>query len=176
MPATPDGSATLRGCAVGALTASITAAAHAFGGGMFPSDAAIVLLALVCAGLGYTAAVVPILLAPRLQLTATLAAAQTLGHVLLTTVDGDHHGSVLTQQMLAAHAIAIVVGAVIVHGAERGISRAATVVRRVLPMPAVLVVDDSRLAPPLPVYRAPGAHRLLDLSGSGNRGPPVPSY
>jgi hypothetical protein len=176
VPATPDGSAALRGSAVGALTATITATAHAFGGGMFPSDAAIVLLALVCAGLGYAAAAVPIVIAPRLQLMATLAAAQMIGHVLLTIVDGDHHGSVLTQQMLAAHAIAIVVGAVIVHGAERGISHAATVVRRILPLLAILVVDDSQSAAPLPLYRTPGVHRLLDLSGSGNRGPPAASY
>ncbi|OZC95455.1 hypothetical protein CH275_27175 [Rhodococcus sp. 06-235-1A] len=168
-----DGCAPLRGASVGALSALVTATAHAFGGGMFPSDAAIVLLVLVCAAVGYATAVVPTAVAPRAQLLAVLAAAQAIGHLLLTAVDGHHHGSMLTQQMLAAHAVAVLVGALAIRGAEHGIRRAVTSLRRALPLLAALVVDESSIAPELPVYRVPASTLLLDLSGCGNRGPPV---
>ena len=173
MSATTDGFAPLRGASVGGLSAVVTAAAHTFGGGMLPSDAALVLLALVCAAIGYATAVAPILFAPRAQLLVVLAAAQSIGHLLLTFVDGHHHGPMITQQMLAAHAVAVLVGALAICGAERGIRRAVTSLRKTLPVLAALfVVDESRIAPELPVYRIPGSPRLLDRSGCGNRGPP----
>ena len=173
MSATTDGFAHLRGASVGALSALVTATAHTFGGGMFPSDAAVVLLVLVCAAVGYATSVAPNTAAPRTQLLVVLATAQSIGHLLLTAVDGHHHGPMLTQQMLTAHAVAVLVGALAIRGAEHGIRRAITSLRTALPLLAALVVDDERIAPPLPVYRIPGSPRLLDLSGCGNRGPPV---
>ncbi|MDV6259717.1 hypothetical protein [Rhodococcoides yunnanense] len=172
-----DGFAPVRGASVGTLSALVTATAHTFGGGMFPSDAALVLLVLVCAAVGYATAVAPravvsTAVAPRAQLLVVLATAQAIGHLLLTAVDGHHHGSI-TQQMLAAHAVAVLVGALAIRGAEHGIRRAVTSLRRALPLLTALVVDDNRIAPPLPVYRIPGSTLLLDLSGCGNRGPPV---
>ncbi|MCZ4517790.1 hypothetical protein O4220_04615 [Rhodococcus ruber] len=169
----PDGFAPLRGASVGTLSALVTVTAHTFGGGMFPSDAAVVLLVLVCAAVGCAASAVPTAVAPRAQLLAVLATAQAIGHLLLTVVDGHHHGSMLSQQMLAAHAAAVLVGALAIRGAEHGIRRAITSLRRALPVLAALVVDDNRIAPPLPVYRIPGSTLLLDLSGCGNRGPPA---
>lgn len=173
MQAPSDGSALMRGTAVGASSALITAGAHTLGGGMFPSEAALVLLALACAAIGYGVAVAPTLAAPRVQLLLVLAAAQSVGHLLLTLVDGHHHGSIMSTNMLAAHAVAVVVGALAIRGAERGIRRAATSLRAVVPLLVALVVDDSRISPPLPVYRIPGSARLLDLSGRGSRGPPA---
>ena len=168
-----DGFAPLRGTSVGILSALVTATAHTFGGGMFPSDAAVVLLVLVCAAVGYAATAVPTAVAPRSQLLVVLATAQAIGHLLLTAVDGHHHGSMLTQRMLVAHAVAVVVGALAIRGAEHGIRRAVSSLRRALPLLTALVVDDNRIAPPLPVYRIPGSTLLLDLSGRGNRGPPA---
>ncbi|WP_032376264.1 hypothetical protein [Rhodococcoides fascians] len=168
-----DEFAPLRGASVGTLSALVTATAHTFGGGMFPSDAAVVLLVLVCAAVGCAASAVPTAVAPRTQLLVVLATAQAIGHLLLTAVDGHHHGSILTQQMLAAHAVAVLVGALAIRGAEHGIRRAVTSLRRALPLLAALVIDDNRIAPPLPVYRIPGSTLLLDLSGCGNRGPPA---
>ncbi len=158
---------------MGALSALVTAAAHTFGGGMFPSEAAMVLLCVVCAGIGCAASVLPVFALARIQLMLTLAVAQFAGHVVLTVVDGHHHGPVLSNQMLVAHAAAVVAGAVAIYGAERGIRRAVSSVRRILPMLASLVVHEWRIAPPLPVYRVPGPSRILDLSGAGNRGPPA---
>ncbi|KQU47014.1 hypothetical protein ASG84_07675 [Rhodococcus sp. Leaf278] len=168
-----DGFAPLRGASVGTLSALVTTTAHTFGGGMFPSDAAVVLLVLVCAAVGYATSAAPNVVAPRLQLLVVLATAQALGHLLLTAVDGHHHGSMLTQQMLAAHAVAVLVGALAIRGAEHGIRRAITSLRRALPLLTALVVDENRIAPPLPVYRIPASTHLLDLSGRGNRGPPA---
>ncbi|WP_032405673.1 hypothetical protein [Rhodococcoides fascians] len=168
-----DGFAPLRGASVGALSALVTATAHTFGGGMFPSDAAIVLLVLVCTAVGFATAASPTAAAPRAQLLVVLATAQAVGHLLLTAVDGHHHGSMLTQQMLAAHAVAVLAGALAIRGAELGLRRAVTSLRRVLPLLAALVVDENRIAPPLPVYRVPESTLLLDLSGCGNRGPPA---
>ena len=168
-----DAFAPLRGASVGTLSALVTTTAHTFGGGMFPSDAAVVLLVLVCAAVGYATSAMPTAMAPRAQLLAVLATAQAIGHLLLTAVDGHHHGSMLTQQMLVAHAVAVLVGALAIRGAEHGIRRAVTSLRRALPLLMALVVDENRIAPPLPVYRIPGSSRLLDLSGRGNRGPPA---
>lgn len=173
MSAPTDGFAPLRGASVGGLSALITASAHTMGGGMPPSDAAIVLLALACAAVGYATAVAPRLGAPRVQLLVILAVAQSIGHLLLTVVDGHHHGPMITQQMFAAHVVAILVGALAIRGAEHGIRRAVTSLCRALPLLTALVVDDNRIAPPLPVYRIPGSTLLLDLSGCGNRGPPA---
>ncbi|MCZ4563331.1 hypothetical protein O4160_21025 [Rhodococcus sp. IEGM 1401] len=173
MSASTDGFALLRGASVGGLSALVTVAAHTFGGGMPPSDAAIVLLAVVSAAIGYATAAAPTPAAPRAQLLMILTAAQSVGHLLLTAVDGHHHGSILTQQMFAAHVVAILVGALAIRGAEHGIRRAVTSLREALPLLAALVVDESRIAPELPVYRLPGTPRLLDLSGCGNRGPPA---
>lgn len=173
MSATTDGFEPLRGASVGALSALVTATAHTFGGGMFPSDAAIVMLVLVCAAVGYATSATPNTAAPRAQLLVVLASAQAIGHLLLTAVDGHHHGPMLGQQMLAAHAVAVVVGALAIRGAEHGIRRAITSLRRALPLLATLVVDENRISPPFPVYRVPRSYRLLDLSGCGNRGPPA---
>ncbi|MGV8871179.1 MAG: hypothetical protein ACOH2Q_01535 [Rhodococcus sp. (in: high G+C Gram-positive bacteria)] len=173
MTAPSDGFAPVRGASVGALSALVTAAAHTFGGGMFPSDAAIVLLVLVCAAVGYATAAAPTSGAPRAQLLGVLASAQAIGHLLLTAVDGHHHGAMITEQMLAAHVVAILIGSFAIRGAELGIRRAITSLREVLPLVVALVVDENRIAPPLPVYRIPGSPRLLDLSGRGSRGPPA---
>ena len=149
MSATTDGSAPLRGASVG------------------------VLLALVCAAIGYATSAAPTLVAPRAQLLMILTAAQSIGHLLLTVVDGHHHGPMISQQMLVAHAVAILVNALAIRGAEHGIRRAVTSLREAMPLLAALVIDESRIAPELPVYRIPGLPRLLDLSGCGNRGPPA---
>lgn len=172
MPTPTDTTAPLRGASVGVLSATVTAAAHTFGGGMFPSEAALVLLCLVCAAVGYLATTLRVSNLARTRLMITLAAAQFVGHSLLTVVDGHHHGPVIGNQMLVAHAVAVIVGAITIRGAEVGIRRAISSLRRMLPATVPLVVDESHTTPTPPVYRTSASPRLLDLSGSGNRGPP----
>ncbi|MGA9872135.1 MAG: hypothetical protein WBQ44_13465 [Rhodococcus sp. (in: high G+C Gram-positive bacteria)] len=173
MPETPDAAAVMRGASVALSSVLVTAAAHTAGGGMFPSETAALLLCLLCGVVGYAAAASPFAALARFRSILALAVAQGAGHMLLTVVDGHHHGAASSHQMFAAHALAVGLGAVAIAGAERGIHRAVTALRRVLPLLLVLVVDESRIAPPLPTYRLPRSSRLLDRSGSGNRGPPA---
>lgn len=172
MPETTDATALVRGGAVTVSSALITGAAHTAGGGMPPSETAALFLCLICAAIGYAAGATPTS-SSRLSAVIALVLAQGAGHAVLTVVDGHHHGSAVSSQMVAAHAVAIGLGAVAIAGAERGIHRAVSALRRVLPLLGTLVVDDSRIAPPLPVFRVPQPSRILDRSGSGNRGPPA---
>ena len=91
--------------------ALVTAAAHAGAGGGVPTGGALVLLLVVCATVG--AAVGGIRLEGRVARAAlvigALAAAQALGHVMLTV--GGHHehtGWLMTAPMLMLHVLAAV--------------------------------------------------------------------
>ncbi|MBY6537909.1 hypothetical protein HQ325_04415 [Rhodococcus sp. BP-349] len=168
---TPATSAPLRGVTVGTLSVLVTAAAHSLGGAALPSQSAVVALLAVCTGVGWMVSSTP---AGRNRLVVALAAAQALGHLTLTVVDGHHHGPLLDPRMAAAHTLAIGVGAVAVHGAERGIIAAARAMRRILPVVlAVADVDTDTVRPARPVIRVDAPARLLDLSGRGTRGPPA---
>lgn len=107
----------LRGALVGVCSAVITGGAHASAGGTVPSGSALVLVGLVCAVVG--AVLAGAALEGRhlrlIAVTASLIAAQLLGHVVLTVAAGHHHGGVgVTWSMAAAHlAGAVLLGAVI---------------------------------------------------------------
>lgn len=108
--------AQLRGGFVGALAAGTTLAAHGLAEGAVPDGGALVLLVLGCAVVG-TVAGMPV--RGRVGATAVvLVAGQSLGHLLLVAA-GHHHGPIVTGSMLAAHASAAVVSAVLVVLAER---------------------------------------------------------
>ncbi|HVQ52825.1 MAG TPA: hypothetical protein VMS92_22545 [Mycobacterium sp.] len=101
----------VRGGLVGLCAALVTAAAHAGAGGGVPTGGALVLLLVVCATVG--AAVGGIRLEGRVARAAlvigALAAAQALGHVMLTV--GGHHehtGWLMTAPMLMLHVLAAV--------------------------------------------------------------------
>ncbi len=99
-----------------------------------------------------------------------LAVGQTIGHLALSIAPGHHH-PVAGSGMLAAHLVAIPVGATVIRAAETGMRRAITSVCRfvlawVAPMPAHgparIVTTEDRIA----------VRRLLVSSGIGRRGPP----
>jgi hypothetical protein len=99
----------VRGGLVGLCAALVTATAHAGAGGGAPAGSALILLLVVCATVG--AAVGGITLEGRHSRAAlvigALAAAQILGHVMLTV--GGHHehsGWLLTPPMLMLHVLA----------------------------------------------------------------------
>ncbi|MCV7422149.1 hypothetical protein H7K45_16490 [Mycobacterium yunnanensis] len=110
----------LRGVLVGGCSALLTAFAHTVGGGDLPAGAAVPTLLLVCATVGAFASRVPRIgrHADVAALVAALGGAQLLGHVALI-VDGGHHGAVNTSgSMLAAHAGAAIVLAVLINFSE----------------------------------------------------------
>jgi hypothetical protein len=101
----------VRGGLVGLCAALVTATAHAGAGGGAPAGSALILLLVVCATVG--AVVGGIALEGRRSRAAlvvgALAAAQVLGHVMLTV--GGHHehsGWLLTVPMLMLHVLAAV--------------------------------------------------------------------
>jgi hypothetical protein len=101
----------VRGGLVGLCAALVTATAHAGAGGGAPAGGALILLLVVCATVG--AVVGGITLEGRRSRAAlvvgALAAAQVLGHVMLTV--GGHHehsGWLLTVPMLMLHVLAAV--------------------------------------------------------------------
>ncbi|WP_067822541.1 hypothetical protein [Nocardia inohanensis] len=171
-----DHTARLRGAAVGAASGAVAILAHALGGGTaFPDSAALTLLFTACVLIG----VVVASLRPRhglLSLMGMLAAGQTIGHTALTMSPGHHHHHGLTPVMLAAHLLAIPLGAFVIRAAEAGLRRALTSVRRFIlhlfraPQPPVRharrIRSDDRAR----------AQQLLVTPGIARRGPPRPPH
>lgn len=169
-----DSTARMRGVFVGSVAATVSVAAHGVGSGMVPSQSALALLCVVSGGIGWLVGTRRPERLARTQLMVMLAAAQALGHCVLTVVDAHHgHGVLPSGPMMAMHALAVLVCALLIRGAEIGARRAASAVCRVLPllMP-VIAVADTFLAQ-LPEYRPSVVLRLLASSGAGTRGPPV---
>ena len=101
----------VRGGLVGLCAALVTSAAHAGAGGGAPAGGAVVLLLVVCATVG--AVVGGITLEGRVSRAAlvvgALAAAQVLGHVMLTVAGHhEHAGWLMTAPMLTLHVVAAV--------------------------------------------------------------------
>ncbi|ATL67949.1 hypothetical protein [Nocardia terpenica] len=169
MRATTDPAARLRGGCVGASSGAVSMAAHAFGGGTVALDsAAAVLLLLSCT---VTGVVVTALRRGMLPVLAMLAVGQAIGHAALSVSPRHCHGG-LTAAMLAAHVVAIAVGALLIRGAEIALGRVISSVRRaVVALGAVLVAPVSRVGV-VPASRGTVAPRLLVSSGIGRRGPP----
>ncbi|WP_280415847.1 hypothetical protein [Nocardia carnea] len=165
-----DANRVLRGVSVGALSAIVTAAAHGAGGGALPSEAGALLLIVVCAAISCAAASKRRI--SRIRLMGALAAAQALGHFALSAMDGHPHSATVDNRMLWAHLVAVVAGAYLIDAAERGSRWAVSTLRRVVPGPGpVPIVRTMRV--PVTVYRVTRTSRLVDLSGTGTRGPPA---
>lgn len=136
---------------------------------MVPSESALILLLVVSAAVGGAVT----LMSTRVPTAAVLVLGQVLGHSVLSIASEHHHGLSLTPMMLATHACASVVCAVLIRGAVLGYGHALSVLRRILPvLGAVLVVPDSSRTPATR-YRSNVVLRLLVCSGSGTRGPPL---
>lgn len=159
---------TLRGLAVGSLTAALALAAHGAAGAALGSSAAAVLLALLAAGVGALAGSLERAAEPTV-LVALLAAGQAIGHVMLA-VAGHSHGPSPGAAMLSAHLLAVVAGALLIAGAER-LCRA---------LSTVLAEGTARRLPPPVVWPIwtwtrpdhPLQSRLLVAVSISHRGPP----
>ncbi|MFD4467085.1 hypothetical protein ACFWPA_02205 [Rhodococcus sp. NPDC058505] len=165
--------ATLRGGAVGALTAALAVAGHGVGGGGHPTSAALTLLVLCCGGVGAVAGgVAGSHRGGRLSLVAALAGGQLAGHLALsTTLIHEHAGQgPRAVPMLAAHAAATLVCAALILAAEKLYGPITRVLRIVLrgPTPDPRP-EPGRRTPPEPETLP---HRLLHHALS-RRGPPV---
>ncbi|MGW4246470.1 hypothetical protein [Nocardia sp. NPDC004722] len=167
-----DLTARLRGAAVGAASGAVAILAHGLGGGTADSSALTLLLA-ACTLIG----VVVASLRPRYGLAGTmalLAVGQSVGHGALSMAPGHHH-QLSSPSMLAAHLIAIPVGALAIRAAEAGLRRAVTSVRRF-----ILALASTPAPPAFRTTARPGddraeARRLLVSPGIGRRGPPAPA-
>jgi hypothetical protein len=159
---------TLRGLAVGSFTAALALAAHGAAGAALGSGAAAMILALLAGGFGALASSLERATEPAV-LVALLAAGQTAGHLMLAAA-GHSHGPVPDTSMLAAHVLAVGVGALLITGAER-LCRA---------LSTVLAEGTTYRTPP-PVVRPmwaltrpdhPLQSRLLVAVSISHRGPP----
>ncbi|UFS98633.1 hypothetical protein [Nocardia huaxiensis] len=166
-----DHTARLRGAAVGVGSGAVAIFAHGLGGGNpAPDGSALALLFVACGLIGVLVASFRPRYGP-LSTMGMLAAGQTIGHTALS-MSPEHHHHTTSAAMLAAHLVAIPVGALLIRAAEAGLRRAITSVRRF-----ILTLD---LAPLPGVHPARRAHtgdraplrRLLLSSGIGRRGPP----
>jgi hypothetical protein len=160
--------AALRGLAVGSLTAALALAAHGASGAALGSGAAAILLALLAGGFGALASTLERAAEPPI-LVALLAVGQAVGHLMLAAT-GHSHAAFPNGAMLAAHLIAVVVGALLIAGAERLCRALSTVLRE----------GNTRRTPP-PVARPlwaltrpdhPLQSRLLVAVSISHRGPP----
>ena len=159
-----------RGAWTALVTAALAIAAHAQGHG--PLSGAGVTLVIVIAGtVGAMSASTQVWRgAPGL--TALLAAGQLVGHLVLATSEHSHAGGP-APAMVIAHAVAVLVGAVLIAAGDRLCRTMSSTVRALTAAPSVpaepLVVEVSTSDQPLPSM----LRLVVSLS---RRGPPVGSH
>lgn len=166
--ATSEATAALRGAAAGLLTAALTLAAHGVGGGAVLAGAATVQLLVVAAVVGGLAASVSGADDLRVMV-CLLGAGQLVGHVVLAA-GGHAHAAPPAAAMVCAHAVAVVVGGLLINtGARlcRVLSRVLRLVGRPNPLPASV----SRLS--ATAADQPMRSTLLIACSMSYRGPPA---
>ncbi|MFC8047402.1 hypothetical protein [Nocardia sp. NPDC057353] len=176
----PAAVARVRGAAAGALSACLSVAAHGWAaaragaGPELPGSTALVLLLAAAALTGALVASVPAVRGGAAGLVAALGVAQVLGHIGLGFESGHLHGGdlQLTPAMLAAHAVAVLVAALLVHGTGAACRAALGALARALPLriPAVPVADRTVL--PI-AHRDRVVLRVFARQGLSSRGPPA---
>ncbi|MFD0000616.1 hypothetical protein [Nocardia sp. NPDC127526] len=171
MPSPTDHTARLRGAGVGAASGAVAIFAHALGGGTTtPDGSSMALLVAACALIGVVVGSVR----PRggvAALMGMLTVGQAIGHVALSVSPTHHHHSV-TPLMLAAHLVAIPVGAMLISAAEAGVRRAITSLRRFIVALGLAPVPPERPGRAFAADERAMARRLLVSPGIGRRGPP----
>ncbi len=170
--ATVDRAARLRGTATGLLTAALAVAAHAVGSGTAPSGAVVAQLAVLAATVGALAATI-VRAADVRVLVCLLAVGQLCGHVMLSVVGHNHAETTAPPAavMLAAHAVAVGVGAVLIAASDRlcrAVSRAVRSAVRTPAPPIALARVSAFVAADQPLRSA-----LLLAASVSHRGPPV---
>lgn len=174
MRSSTDPTAQLRGACVGAASGAVSIGAHALGGGPVSlTSASVVLLVAVCT---LTGTVVATMRPGPARLLPMLAVGQAIGHVALAIAPDHCHGQLLTLPMLAAHGLAVPVGALLIRGAEAALRRVyASVLRIIVALIATVVAPQSH-SPASPAVPSIPLRRLLISSGIGRRGPPRDSF
>ena len=171
MTAAPSSTAArLRGIAAGLLTAALAVAAHGVAAGAAPSGTAAVLLAVLAATVGGLAMTIRRTADVRV-LAGLLASSQLVGHLMLSAA-GHSHGEPTSAgpAMLVAHAMAVVLGAILIAAGDRlcgAVSRVVEVATRVVvsPIPSRPVV--------IAAADQPLRSALLLAASVSHRGPPV---
>lgn len=168
-----DVAARIRGAFTGSAAGAVSIAAHGLGGAGMPLDqTAIVLLIAACTATGALSGS----LRTRhgiAEVMAMLVFGQALGHTALSVSAHGHEHSA-TALMLVAHLMAVLVGALLIHGAELAVRYVLASMRGVfLALDPVLPVPDE-LARPILRTTVPRRLPILVSSGIGRRGPPSP--
>ncbi|MFC3961739.1 hypothetical protein [Nocardia jiangsuensis] len=176
----PAAVARVRGAAAGALSACLSVAAHGWaaaraGVGLeVPGSTALVLLFAAAAVTGALIAGAPALRESAAALVAALGVAQVLGHAGLGFESGHLHGGdlQLTPAMLAAHAAAVLVAALLVHGTGAACRAALGALARALPSRAPAPPVADRVLLPI-AHRDRVVLRVFARQGLSSRGPPL---
>jgi hypothetical protein len=167
----------VRGGLVGVCSALVTATAHAGARGGAPTGGALILLLVVCATVG--AVVGGITLEGRhsraVLVVGALAAAQVLGHVMLTVAGHHEHSSwLLTPPMLMLHALAAVGLGLLINAVEHLYTVCGSVLCWLRIFAAVHIRPAAGQAwRPTNVI---GARPVLLRTGLGMRAPPQVSF
>ncbi|MET7769611.1 hypothetical protein [Nocardia sp. NPDC005366] len=167
--------ALLRGGSAGAISGTISLAAHGWAsGGAAPASATLVLLAAASAVIGASVAGLAPLRDTSGGLVAALIGGQLLGHLTMGFDSGHlHQGDVqLTPRMIAAHIVAAFAAAVIIRGAEAAYRIGTAVLARVLPLihRAPVVAEP---APARTAHRDRVILRIFAIESLRTRGPPL---
>ncbi|WP_084510687.1 hypothetical protein [Nocardia lijiangensis] len=166
--------ARLRGGSAGAISGTVSIAAHGWAsGGMAPDSTTLALLTAASAVVGALVAGLAPLRDTAAGLITALVGGQLLGHVAMGFSSGHlHHGDAqLTPQMLAAHIVAACVAAVVIRGAEAAYRIGTAILARVLPVRhRVPVIPDP--APLRTTHRDRVILRILAAETLRTRGPP----
>lgn len=150
------------------LTAALTLAAHGVGGGAVLAGAPTVQLLVVAAVIGGLAASMSH--ADDLAvMVCLLGAGQLFGHVVLAA-DGHAHAAPPTDAMLTAHAVAVVIGGLLITAGARLCRILSRVLRLVgRPNPSLAFVSRVRAA----TADQPMRSALLIACSMSYRGPPA---
>ncbi|QBS45805.1 hypothetical protein [Nocardia sp. CS682] len=165
----------VRGGSAGAISGTISVAAHGWAsGGMPPDSTTLVLLAAAAAVIGALVAGLAPLRDTSVGLITALVAGQLLGHFTMGFNSGHlHHGDAqLTPTMLTAHVLAAMAAALLIRGAETAYRTGTAVLFRVLRSPRSAPV----LADPAPLrttHRDRVILRVLAAASLRTRGPPL---
>lgn len=166
--------ARLRGACAGSMSGALSLAAHGLAsGGALPGSTTVVLLAAVSAVVGAVVAGIGPLRDGAVGLAAVLLGGQLLGHTTMSWSGHAHHGDdTLGLGMLTAHAVAAVLAAAIILGAEAAYRIGSAVLARILP----LRYRAPRIPDPAPlrlVHRDRVILRIFAARSLRTRAPPL---
>ncbi|WP_128643889.1 hypothetical protein [Rhodococcus opacus] len=166
--------ARMRGALVGSVSGAVSIAAHGIGGGgMPPSESAVVLLIAVCAAVGAMVSAIRVSSHRTAFVVAVLAAGQVAGHASLAVATHQSHGLQLSASMIAAHVVATIVAAGLIRSAERACLIALAALSRIVLIVLAPRPVDTGTWTATPVYRAKLALWLLVNATAGTRAPPA---